>query len=89
MVVITISYPHPSRFNYNLASSTSVSPALTDSSSEPLPSLLQVSSDGDTIAATKQGKILFSLDVIYSIKTHTCTIMVLIYPSRVFHLLTI
>ncbi|XP_021961036.1 uncharacterized protein LOC110856791 isoform X3 [Folsomia candida] len=56
MVVITISYPHHPRFNYNsFASSTSVSPTLTDSSgSERLPSLLQISSDGDTLAATKQ-----------------------------------
>lgn len=59
MVVITISYPHQPRFNYNsFASSNSVSPTLTDSSggSERLPSLLQISADGDTLAATKQGK---------------------------------
>ena len=61
MVVITISYPHQSpRFNYNnITPSTSISPTLTDSSdrSERLPSLLQVSADGETLAATKQGKI--------------------------------
>lgn len=63
MVVITISYPHQPRFNYSpLTPSTSVSPTLTDSGSEQLPSLLQVSSDGDTVAATKQGKCEYTKD---------------------------
>ena len=43
-------------YNHSLTSSTSVSPTLTDTSSEPLPSLLQVSADGDTLATSKQGK---------------------------------
>lgn len=60
MVVITISYPHTPRYtnnNYNSrATSTSVSPTLSNTSSEQLPSPLQVSSDGETLTANKQGK---------------------------------
>jgi len=62
MVVISISYPpQESRYhNYSSATpSASASPSLTENSSDQFPSLLQVNSDGDTIATTKQGKYSF------------------------------